>query len=338
MIRKKTQLLLLVIFPLFGVSQILESENFESLTVGNIGTDITGSSVGQGGYYTEENSGDNASFKVIDIGGSHGKVAQMINSRTDTKLMHMWKGGLESSWNSRTTGNNVVSVEVDFNTGDTDLSRWGTFNLNDQGSFNTIMGFRFRFNSNELSAIHTSGPGTTTDIYTDLAKVSDGSPMPTIPDNTWVHLQLQYDSSTGVAEYLVEFNSEVYHVSSTINVSANRVPRSFMVSSIGFEFSDSTPTEIVFDNTKVEAVGTLSSFAIQSQDDVLVYQNANELVINNANQIGINSLELFDLKGRSLVRKDRETDRMSLEGLTKGVYLLMAFTDKGNFVKKFVRK
>ena len=50
---KKTLLVLFLSSLNVITAQTLQSENFTTLSVGNIGTDLTGAAPGQGGFYTQ---------------------------------------------------------------------------------------------------------------------------------------------------------------------------------------------------------------------------------------------------------------------------------------------
>src|SRR5690554_8034288 len=52
---KKITFIAIVMFLLFNSvhAQVLWSENFESYTLGNVGTDVTGTVPGQGNWYTQ---------------------------------------------------------------------------------------------------------------------------------------------------------------------------------------------------------------------------------------------------------------------------------------------
>jgi hypothetical protein len=54
---KKLLLLSLFIFPLLSNAQVLLTENFNSLNVGNISNETTGAVAGQGSYYLFSSNG-----------------------------------------------------------------------------------------------------------------------------------------------------------------------------------------------------------------------------------------------------------------------------------------
>lgn len=63
-------------------AQVLYSENFNNLTLGNVGTDDTGTVAGQGGWYTKSNTNSapyvgNNDFKIIAEPG-RGNILEVI--------------------------------------------------------------------------------------------------------------------------------------------------------------------------------------------------------------------------------------------------------------------
>ena len=107
----------------FATAQVLWSENFDNLTVGNIGTDHTGNIPGQGGWYTQSNTTDpaNASNNYFKIVAEPGRGNVMEITSPDSIVIgtnDTEKRGLETFWNNRSTGNEVLKIEYDFFTGD----------------------------------------------------------------------------------------------------------------------------------------------------------------------------------------------------------------------------
>ena len=71
---KKILLLSFVFSISFVNAQVIQSEDFNGLTLGEVGTDITGATAGQGGFYTGSSNGaapttttnaGNSNFEII---------------------------------------------------------------------------------------------------------------------------------------------------------------------------------------------------------------------------------------------------------------------------------
>src|SRR5690606_11015867 len=104
-------------------AQVLYSENFDNLTLGNVGTDFNGNTPGQGGWYTTSNTTtanqSNNYFKIIAESGM-GKVLEItspvmnstISNRNNIAIIR----DLEKNWNNRVAGNDVLKIEYNFYT------------------------------------------------------------------------------------------------------------------------------------------------------------------------------------------------------------------------------
>src|SRR5690606_37463494 len=104
-------------------AQVLWSENFDNLTLGNINSDFTGQTAGQGGWYTLSSPAfvpsddDNKYFKIV-AEPNRGGVLQ-INSLPCMGGNIIQRRGLDLLWNYSTQGNDIIKVTFDFFTGPT---------------------------------------------------------------------------------------------------------------------------------------------------------------------------------------------------------------------------
>ncbi|HLU84103.1 MAG TPA: hypothetical protein VKZ45_01415 [Vicingaceae bacterium] len=102
-------------------AQVLYSENFDNLTLGNVGTDFNGNTPGQGGWYTTSNTTtanqSNNYFKIIAESGM-GKVLEItspvVNTITTDRTNVAVIRDLEKNWKNRDAGNNVLKIEYEF--------------------------------------------------------------------------------------------------------------------------------------------------------------------------------------------------------------------------------
>src|SRR5690606_15289769 len=137
--------ILLILTVLFTVqltsAQVLYSENFNNLTLGNVGTDDTGTVAGQGGWYTKTNTNSapgvgNNDFKIIAEPG-RGNILEVIGPAVQSGRNLIEQKGLELLWDNRTAGNDVLKIEYDFFTGNvvfpyiTISTFWNQLNFND---------------------------------------------------------------------------------------------------------------------------------------------------------------------------------------------------------------
>src|SRR5690606_26113816 len=121
---KKTVLLLatLLLTSHFATAQVLYSEDFDNLTLGDVGTDFTGTTAGQGNLYTLSQSSEipsensNSYFKIVSEPG-RGKVLELAATPGKGQAF-LQKRGIDALWANRNTVNNIVRIEIDFYTGD----------------------------------------------------------------------------------------------------------------------------------------------------------------------------------------------------------------------------
>jgi hypothetical protein len=119
---KKTLLIGLLALTSSINAQALLSENFNSLTLGNVTTNTTGATAGQAGFYLDSSNGatpttsTNATAAIAQIvtGGSSSNGLQLSGPNGDKGGSFLWKNGLTTLWAARTSGNNIIEVETNF--------------------------------------------------------------------------------------------------------------------------------------------------------------------------------------------------------------------------------
>src|SRR5690606_41532060 len=88
----------------FADAQVLYTENFNNLSVGNVGTDITGTIPGQGGWYTKaisSGNGDLSDFQIIAESG-RGNIMQIVNPKSGS-MNSLEKKDISTGWINRIT-------------------------------------------------------------------------------------------------------------------------------------------------------------------------------------------------------------------------------------------
>src|SRR5690606_26994724 len=98
-------------------SQVLYTENFDNLSIGNLGTDPSGAIPGQGGWYTvSQNTQANSFFTIVNETG-RGKVLDMTTGVTDNEALAAIKKISHTTIANRLPGNDVFMLEIDYYTG-----------------------------------------------------------------------------------------------------------------------------------------------------------------------------------------------------------------------------
>jgi len=191
---KKTLLYALLLSGSLSFAQVLDSENFNSLTIGNVGTDFTGATAGQGMWKTVSSNGAaatttstnaaNTNFQIVATGNSSSNGLFLVGPNGNEGARFMWKDGLPTAWAARTSGNNIIEVEVDVNPGTRGASR-NTFGIRiyNAGFTRTLAGFQVNAATGELFLVAYSTPsGSPVGNYSYPLAAAPGV---LLPENTW---------------------------------------------------------------------------------------------------------------------------------------------------------
>ena len=338
---------LLFVGLLFGSTfsvnaQLLQSENFNSLTVGNVGTDLTGATAGQGGLFTFSSDGGTNSaasnYQIVADDAEHGNVLQIIGSNAATGNRFVWKNGLDASWTSRTSGNNVIELEFSFFTGAATTSKSVLRPMIITATGQPIGGFNFNMNTKKLDGFafgdfnETGTPGN----YT-ISLVDGGL---TVAANTWVKVGFAYDTTTGVFTWV----SNDLQVGGTIDGEPGYVPAEFDVVLIAGT-ANTVASTVRFDGFTVKATAEEN---LLSTDDKIqvnkfsVYPNPSNGLVNISNDLNstLSSVSFADLNGRTVKTVALNGDssaQVNISDLSAGVYMVTINSDQGSVTKKIVK-
>ena len=174
---KKILLLAGLLSISFVNAQVLQSDDFNTLTVGNIGTDITGATAGQGDWLTLSSNGaapttsinaGASNFQIVAEGVDGSNGLKIVGANGNKGSRFMWKDGLVTAWDARDLGNDVILVEYDLYTGAASTSTaqygvrlYGTDNTVTPAASRTLNGFVYNRNSNVLQGVSYLNNGGT---------------------------------------------------------------------------------------------------------------------------------------------------------------------------------
>lgn len=349
---KKTLLYGLLITGSFSFAQVLESDNFNSLTIGNIGTDITGAISGQGSWLTFSSNGaapttstnaNNSNFQVVASGNSSTQGVTIQGPNGDKGTRFMWKDDFDLAWAGRTSGNNIVEVEYDFFTGPATTSTLQSgvrlFGI-DGATSRVLCGYVYNSNTRILQGVaYLDNAGT---FGTFLITLQTGGLV--LNQNTWYRIGFGYDTITG--EPYWKFNS-----SPSVSVNPANFAGPFDPIEVDFVLAvpttNNTSTSITFDNYVARASNTdtlLNTTLVEStENSVSIYPNpANDvlsILVSNLNGTSeVTKARISDINGR--IVKDLNTvtnNQVNVSDLTSGVYFISIETNEGTSVKKFIK-
>lgn len=370
---KKILLSVALLATSIAFSQTLESENFNSLTLGNVGTNFTGAIAGQANYLTSSSNGTApttstnsgvTNYQVVAAGNNTSNGMQITGPNGDKGSRFMWKAGLGISWAARTTGNNVIELEYDFFTGPITTSRtqigmrmFGTQVVDGATTNRVLNGFVYTTNTRVLQGVAYLQNGSTSDgipiLNTFLINFGAGGLI--LNADTWYSIGCSYNTITGE----VLWKTSPTAATNGLGV-ANWVP-SLLPTEVDFIQvaveanpaavppvpANTAASTIVFDNYISRAVATsnllnVEDFSVKGAT-IAIYPNpATDLLsikIDGSN--AINAIQIVDLNGRQILSRtfDNVADaQINVNDLSAGMYLINITSGDQTVTKKFLKQ
>jgi hypothetical protein len=318
----------------------------ESYTLGNISTDLTGATAGQGGWYTYTPTtavpvGTLSDYQIVNNTVSNSKVLQVSGSSGAAGSRYLSQD-ISTAWTGRTSGNDIVQLEYDFFTGSgvtTSKNTFRTYIYNNDGSaIIAVAGFHFDPATLKLSGwAYYDNAGTAGYYIFNL--ITGGL---TLSANTWYRVGVAYDYNTGDVTWKDAnglFYTGVTAASSGIDISEC----DFAVSA---GTSNTVANQFQVDNVNISAVAVEALLGTNtnsfSTKDFSVFPNpAKDFVNVSSTSSSINSIEISDLNGRvvkTLNAIDAANAQVNIADLSTGVYMMKIASDKGTTTKKVIKE
>lgn len=360
----KTKLLFSVLFTLSltAFSQTLDSENFNALTLGDIGTDLTGATAGQGGFNIAANNGADpttttnaaaSNFQIVTSGNNGTQGAQMTTPNGDKGVGFIFKS-IASEWTGRTSGNDIVEIEYSFFTGGATTSRtpfraivYGTSGGNNV----TIAGLEYNPQTRELYGLgrFTSG-GNTGNFIVNLGPTNSDL---ILDPNTWYTMGFSYDSGTGRVRWKTSFNDTSATVSTASVVITGMVPTEIDFLSFGTAAvvgppaipANNSAMDYVFDDymSKASASDTLLSVGDSEVEtaNVSLFPNPANDVITLKTDVSIKAVTVYNNLGQVVFAKNSNFSMLNefdISNLKSGLYVMdIASLDGETQTKRFIK-
>ncbi len=334
-------------------SQSIFTDNFESLTLGNLGTDITGVTAGQGGWYitaatTAANSAA-SNFQVVNNTATHGKVLSILGSAgpVGTKQINQ-NDKLTSVWATRTPGNDILVYEFDIFSGAATTSQnTGRIYLWDGTDANKcVIGFAFNMATKQHTLI----------AYSDPAEVNGGTGEvgnwgytfnQALEANTWYKVGIGWDSVSGEIAYklvneatgeviLDEFyqGAGVGATPNLANIQVQAVPNSTVT-------TNTVASNILFDNISLKAANVIDLLAVNdvtnTKGNIGIYPNPTSDFLKFNTSSKVEAIQIYDISGKS-VNAQLIDNQVDVRNLQNGVYLVKITTAEGASSQKFIKK
>ncbi|MEY8760811.1 T9SS type A sorting domain-containing protein [Chryseobacterium tongliaoense] len=325
------------LFVLFNTinAQTLQNDNFNSYTIGNVGTDITSTTPGQGGFYTLFTGGANSDAQIVNVDASHGNSLQLTGSATATGQKYMWKDGLVAAWAARTPGNNIIKLNFNLYTGSvTGGVGRGAAMIYDTTTHKTLVGIGYNYATKKIIGI-----GRYTDNTTgQTANFGFNLGATTYPANTWIPLSCTFDKTTGVATWTTPENSYDAGPGYTPAAVGEDPFEMDFVSAV--EAGNTVAHITSFDDYTLMATNTAvlgTKEAVAEENSILVYPNPATDFINVESKLPITKIEIFDTAGRK-VNAELDHDKIDVRSLIPGTYIITIEAKGSQFSRKFIKK
>ncbi|HCA09778.1 T9SS type A sorting domain-containing protein [Chryseobacterium sp.] len=319
-------------------AQTLESDHFNSYTIGNVGTDITATDPGQGGFYTDFANGSNSEAQIVNIDAAHDKSLQLTGSATATGTKYMWKKGLGAAWAARTAGNDILKLEFNLYTGSaTGGAGRATVLVYDGTTHKTLLGAGYDYASRRTVGI-ANYTNTTTGVTGNILFYLEPNTY-TYPANTWITLKCTFNKTTGAVVWTGP-GGMLY------SPAANYVPAAAGVDPFEMDFvsvvnAGNTVAHITsFDNYALTATNNTvlgTKEAIVEENNISIYPNPATDFITVESKSQIIKAEIVDIAGRKMHAKF-DHDKIDVRNLSPGTYILSIETKGNTWSKKFIKK
>lgn len=343
---KKTLLSLALVAGFFGYSQdIVFSEDCSTMTLGNIGTDLTGTTAGQNGWYTfvgttASPAGANSDFQVVDMAGSNGNALQIYatSAAASGQARYLFQD-LTNAWTNRTSGNDFAHVEFDLYSGSATTSKT-TFRTYIFATDGTAMaGLYFVPETKVIKGwAHYDNAGSAGYYIFQLGASADV----TLDPDTWYKIGVAYDYNTGDITW--KESTGLFYGGVTGDYAGNDITEFDFLTTVSATSGNTTATNVTVDNVLVKFDALENLLGVKNSEEMKflrISPNPAKDVLTISNQdTTFNSIEVTDLNGRVVAATKPnavETTQVNIADLSAGVYMVKIVSDKGTVTKKIIK-
>ncbi|NIF05001.1 T9SS type A sorting domain-containing protein [Chryseobacterium sp. Tr-659] len=330
-----TKAFVLILFQTLN-AQTLQSDNFNTYNMGNVGTDITATTPGQGGFYTDFAGGSNSEAQIVNIDAAHGKSLQLTGSATAAGTKYMWKNGLVAAWAARTPGNDIIKLDVNLYTGSAagGVGR-GNVLIYNTTTHKTLTGVGYNYATQKINGVAYY----TDNITGQTANFGFTVGSNTYPPNTWVAVSCTFNKTTGIASWTSPEGTFSPSITDLTPAAIGEDPFEMdFVSSVG---AGNTVAHITsFDDYVLTATNTAvlkTQEAALEDNKILVYPNPATDFITIQSKSAVTKADIFDKTGRK-INTEMNNNKINIGNLTPGIYMISIETKGNKFSEKFIKK
>jgi len=324
-------------------AQVLYSENFDNLTLGNVGTDFTGATPGKGGWHTKSDAWDvpsqksNNYFNIVNEPG-RGKVLSMSTTSARGQSF-LQKRGIDLLWNNRNPNNNILKIEIDVYSGD-QFSKGGS-----TGAFQPMLGSikpKYDFTDDMLDVIGLFHFDPASKIFSLFGGgfQCNYTSIKTINFQTWITLIYYVDFAKKKFYYVIPSYNSIQEC--TLNSDKFDI-KVLLIKSSNWIGTQATSPIYKYDNIVISAVNTvpLSTQDFLSEKFNVFPNPATDIVnISNSDDIDIKGVNVYDVSGK-LVKSNFYTNQtnvqLNISTFASGLYVFSIKTENGTIIKNVIK-
>lgn len=340
-------------------AQQLQAIDFESLSFGNVTTDITGATAGQGQMFLVSNNGtapttstnaNVANAQVFNSGGTNLKTLKMEGPDGDKGARLLFqKDVLSTAWAARATGNNTIEVAFDINPGGatTSVNDFGVYILT-AAPVRIIAAVEVNAASKVISVTAYGKPEGQANAGDYTYTFGTATNPLKLPADQWSNLKLSYNKTTGEIRIKGPGFPEEGGFIEASTTAAGSEPfimniTSFSGTTTGTGAVTNTSAAVMhFDNFVVKAIGGTTGKEDFADNSFSVYPNPSNDVVNIENTINalIQDISITDMNGRvvkTMKFNGESSIKLSISDLTTGIYMMNINSDKGSITRKIIK-
>jgi len=331
---KNIYALCLVSLSILTFSQTIANDNFNSMTLGNLVPNTTGS-LGQNGYFA--NKGSVSDYQVVVKDAAHGNSVEFTNGtgNTDNDDRLAFKAITVTA----DPGNNIIRGSLEIFTGNNNGDGIIECVLYDSNKFG-IVGIGYNYTTKRIvgrGRYTLQGPGGTTgtDFFTIDRTTGPGGT--TYPANTWVPVSFTYNKTTGAYMWTNPNGSFDYPDASVVPV-AGLTPTQYSLGSNVLTDNSVTNTAAI-DNLILNFTNTTlaTNEAASSDNQIGIYPNPVADLITVKSNLKVERIDIYDASGRKVSGNSNES-KINVKNLLPGTYVINIETKNGKVSKKFIKK
>jgi hypothetical protein len=342
----KKYILLLIATGAFSIvnAQPLYTENFNQLTLGVVSNDPTGTTSGQGGWFTQ---GGTAADYSIAVEPGKGNVLQFEPITLVNVHREVFRADVKTYWQQRTTGNNVLKFAFDLYTGDYNDVDFGANTdvmfLKENGQ--VLFGYEYRLKDRIIEVYVYNKLNSVTRYKLYLA---NGQRL-VLPKNTWLILELYIDYNNNTVYYSIPaLNYTVAYNTLPLDPGGSNesggIPEKLWLRNEKNGFGNYT---LKFDNINISAQNTVPIVTVginevlSNKFNLFPNPATNVVNITNSENMLVNQVVIYDIAGKQLSDQnfnEQAEIQLNVESLASGTYMLHLQTNEGTAVKKLVKK